>query len=104
MVLADKEQPVNWKWDEVVRQNSTTNWEFVPVGSQHRNGLSESTVKVLKKSLHLALTPGTVLKYSELVTLLAKISHSVNSRPLGIGSARGLPLSTHSQSTSTGQN
>ena len=86
MVLADKEQPVNWKWEEVVRQNSTTNWEFVPVGSQHRNGLSESTVKVLKKSLHLALTPGTVLKYSELVTLLAKISHSINSRPLGIGS------------------
>ena len=30
--------------------------------------------------------PGTVLKYSELVTLLAKISHSINSRPLGLGS------------------
>ena len=34
----------------------------------------------------MALPPGTVLKYSELVTLLAKIAHSVNSRPLGIGS------------------
>ena len=26
IVLADKEKPGNWKWDEVVRKNSTTNW------------------------------------------------------------------------------
>ena len=84
MVLAEKEKPENWKWEEVVRQNSASHWEFVPVGSQHRNGLPESLVKVLKKSLHHALAPGTVLKYSELVTLLAKISHAVNSRPIGL--------------------
>ena len=36
--------------------------------------------------MHHAITPGTVLKYSELVTLLAKISHSINSRPLGLSS------------------
>ena len=70
----------------MVRSNSTTDWKFVPVESQHRNGLAESTVKVLKKCLHHALPPGTVLKYSELVTLLAKISHNINSRPLGLGS------------------
>ena len=86
MVLAEKEKPGNWNWNEVVRKNATTNWNFVPIGSQHRNGLSEAQVKILKRSLHLALPPGTVLKYSELITLLAKIAHSVNSRPLGIGS------------------
>lgn len=86
IVLAEKEKPGNWKWEEVVRKNSTTTWEFVPIGSQHRNGLSESQVKVLKKCLHHALTPGTVLKYSELITLLAKIAHSINSRPLGLSS------------------
>ena len=86
MVLAEKEKPGNWNWSEVIRKNSTTNWVFVPIGSQHRNGLSESQVKVLKRCLHLALSPGTVLKYSELVTLLAKIAHSVNSRPLGLSS------------------
>ena len=86
MVLAEKEKPVNWKWKDVVRNNATTNWEFVPVGSQHRNGLSESLVKILKKSLHHALSPGTVLRYSELVTLLAKIAHAINSRPLGLSS------------------
>ena len=86
MVIAEREKPENWKWDEVVRNNSASNWEFVPVGSQHRNGLPESLVKVLKKSLHHALAPGTVLKYSEMVTLLAKISHSINSRPIGLSS------------------
>ena len=86
MTLAEKEKPVNWKWEDVVRNNSATNWEFVPVGSQHRNGLPESMVKILKRCLHLALPAGIVLKYSELVTLLAKISHCVNSRPIGLGS------------------
>ena len=86
MVLAEKEKPANWKWEDVVKKNSASSWEFVPVGSQHRNGLPESLVKVLKKSLHHAITPGTVLKYSELVTLLAKISQAINSRPLGLSS------------------
>ena len=79
MVLGNKEMAVNWKWEEVIRKNGTTSWEFVPIGSLHRKGLSEAQVKVLKKSLHLAISPGTVLKYSELVTLLAKIAHSVTS-------------------------
>ena len=86
MTLAEKEKPSNWKWNDIVRRNSTTNWEFVAVGSQHRNGLSESQVKVLKKSLHHALPPGAVLNYAELVTLLSKISYSVNSRSLGLSS------------------
>ena len=84
MALAEKEKPANWKWSDIVQKNSTTNWEFVPVGSQHRNGLSESQVKILKKCLHHALPPGAVLNYAELITLLSKISYSVNSRPLGL--------------------
>ena len=49
MVLAEKEKPKNWNWNEVIRKNATTNLDFVPIGSQHRNGLSEAQVKVLKK-------------------------------------------------------
>ena len=86
IVLAEQESsPKKWDWKEVVRRNSTTKWEFVPIGSAHRNGLAESTVKILKKSLRHALAPGVELKYSEMITLLAKISHTINSRPLGIG-------------------
>ena len=64
--------------------NAATDWKFVPIGGQHRNGLSEASVKILKKSLSLALHPSVELTYAELVTLLAKISYSVNSRPLSI--------------------
>ena len=57
----------------------------MPVGSQHRNGLPESCVKVLKKSLDHALHPGVILDYGEFITLLARISYSINQRPLGLG-------------------
>ena len=46
--------------------------------------MSEATVKVLKKSLALALHPSIDLMYSELVTLLSRISYSINSRPLTV--------------------
>lgn len=84
LVIAAKESPENWDWTRVTRENSTTSWEFVPIGSQHRNGLPEACVKVLKKSLSHALHPGVILSYDELVTLLARISYSMNQRPLGL--------------------
>ena len=83
---ADKESPGKWNWQKITRDNSASTWQFVPVGSQHFNGLPEATVKVLKKSLSLALHPGVELNYPELITLLAKISYSINARPLGLAS------------------
>ena len=71
-------------WDKVAAKNPKTEWIYVPAGAQHRNGMSEAMVKVMKKSLHLALQPGTVLTYAEMVTLLAKITYSINSRPLSL--------------------
>ena len=41
-------------------------------------------VKALKRSLVQTLHPGVILTYDELVTLLARISCSLNSRPLGL--------------------
>ena len=38
------------------------------------------------------MKPTTVLRYSELVTLLAKIAYAINSRPIGIS-----PISQESQ-------
>ena len=85
IALSNKDLPVNkLDWQAVVAENSATDWTFVPIGGQHRNGLSESTVKVLKKSLDLALFKGVEITYSELVTLLAKITYSINSTPLSI--------------------
>ena len=81
---AEKESPSKWDWSRITRENCASNWQFVPIGSPHFNGLPEATVKVLKKSLSLALPPGVELNYPELVTLLARISYTVNSRPLGL--------------------
>ena len=83
--VANRDMPsVRLDWKEVTAKNSATDWTFVPVGCQHRNGISEATVKVMKKSLSLALSPGVELTYAELVTLLSKITFSINSRPLTI--------------------
>ena len=85
IVLANKDSPsIQLDWKKVVSVNCATDWKFVPIGGQHRNGLSEATVKVMKKSLALALHPSVELVYAELVTLLARISYSINSRPLTI--------------------
>ena len=86
LVLAKKESPESWDWERVKKENSASTWEFVPAGSQHHNGLPEAMVKALKRSLALALNSGVILAYNELVTLLARISCSINSRPLGLSS------------------
>ena len=83
-IISKMETPVGWNWDEVAKKNCNTTWVFVPAGSQHHNGLPESMVKALKKTLAQALNPGVILTYDELVTLLARISCSINSRPLGL--------------------
>ena len=82
--LADKQAPGSWDWSRITRENNASTWHFVPIGSPHFNGLPEATIKVLKKTLSLALHPGIDLSYPELVTLLAKFSYTVNSRPLGL--------------------
>ena len=100
-ILAEKEEskkssPVNWDWKRIIRDNSASSWQFVPIGSPNFNGLPEATVKVLKKTLSLALPSGVLLSYPEMVTLLAKISYTVNSRPLGL--ARISPTSQQEDS------
>ena len=86
LVAANKVVAGQLDWKEVVEKNPKSEWIFVPAGAQHRNGISEATVKVFKKSLGLALSPGKVPTYAELVTLLSKISYSINTRPLTLQS------------------
>ena len=81
---ANQVTPSNWDWAKIMRENNASTWDFVPVGSPHFNGLPEATIKVLKKTLSLVISPGVELTFPELVTLLAKISYTVNSRPLGL--------------------
>ena len=85
IVVAKKDMPAQaYDWDKVTKDNKCSSWEFVPVGCQWRNQ-TEAMVKVLKTALHHALPTGQVLRYSEMVTLLARVAFSVNSRPLALG-------------------
>ena len=86
IIMKKGETPAGWDWNKVQEKNSTTVWKYVPAGSQHHNGLPESMVKALKKSLTQTLHPGVITTYDELVTLLARISCSINSRPLALSS------------------
>ena len=44
IVLANKDSPSNQlDWKKVTSVNSATDWKFVPIGGQHRNGLSEES-------------------------------------------------------------
>ena len=74
----------SWDWDRIVRENKASNWKFVPVGCQWRNGFVERMVATTKNSLDLALPRGRTPTYSEMVTLLARITNSINSRPIGV--------------------
>ena len=57
----------------------------MPIACQWRNQ-TEAMVKIMKKALSGALPVGKELKYSEMVTLLARITFSINSRPLALAS------------------
>ena len=81
---AEKDMPVKWDWSKVTSENNASSWKFVPIGSQHHNGLPEAMVKAVKKSLTQTLSSGIVLAYDKLVTLLARIACSINSHPLGL--------------------
>ena len=75
-IVANQDLPCNkYNWERIISATSSSTWTFVPAKAQHRNGLAESTVKVMKKSLSLALGPGVELTYPELVTLLTKIGY-----------------------------
>ena len=83
--VEEQDKPSNkYDWKLVMSRDSRTKWIFVTAGGQHRNGLAEATVKVMKKSLNLGLQSGEILTYAEFVTLLARTATSVNSRPLSI--------------------
>ena len=86
-----KEDPKNWKWDKIAKitARSGTIWDFIPAGSQYKNGLAEARVKATKSTLQHVLATSIVLtkptiNYAELTVLLSRVSNIINDRPLGV--------------------
>ena len=88
-----KGSPDSWDWDGLAQKaaQSGTKWRFAPPGCQWRDGLAESRVKALKKSMEHIANEGP-LNYAKYCTVLARIETIYNDRPLGIrhhGGAEG---------------
>ena len=55
-------------------------WRFTPPGCQFRDGLAESRVKMMKKTL-VHLTAGGDLNYAEYECVLARAANVINEQP-----------------------
>ena len=74
-----------WDWTNV-KSWATSNkiiWDIVPADSQHMNGLSESMIRSIKRSIKHVIGEN-VLSFSEFQLMMYEIANIVNSRPIGI--------------------
>ena len=81
----EDEDPEKWGWDEISKSSAKKGivWRFTPPGCQFRDGLAESRVKMMKKSM-VHLHSGGELNYAEFECVLAKAANVINDRPLGV--------------------
>ena len=70
--------------EKISSRTPLTKWTVLPPGAQHRNGLPEAMVKQVKRALYRSIPAGDTLTFPEMLTLVAKICNSINSRPLGV--------------------
>ena len=84
------EDPENWGWNQIAEDAAKfgTTWKFTPPGCQYRDGLAESRVKALKKTLS-HITSGDSLNYAEYCAVLARAADIINNRPLGVRHSGG---------------
>ena len=85
MMSAAKELTESWDWSTVSKwaNNNKIKWTVVPAEGQHQNGLSESLVKSIKKSIEHTIGEN-ILTFSELQLAFFEIANIINSRPLGV--------------------
>ena len=81
----DKDLLDGVKWSKVVEDTAKEGitWRHAPAGAQWRNGVCESLVKQMKKTLPM-LVDGGDWSYSQCVTQYRRAVGIVNDRPLGI--------------------
>ena len=90
----DAEDPTVWDWKKVASETARKGTEFkiVPPGCQWRNGLAESQIKAMKRSL-FQLASNSVIKsssptlnFQDWSLLLHRVANVANERPLGVRS------------------
>ena len=85
MKAAAKDITKDWDWSVVSNwaNSNKVKWTIVPAEGQHQNGLTESLIKCVKRSLHHVIGEN-ILTFSELQLALYEIANIINSRPVGI--------------------
>ena len=63
--------------------NNKIKWAIVPAEGQHQNGLSESLIKSVKKTIKHKIGQH-VLTFSQLQMIYFEIANIINSRPIGV--------------------
>ena len=89
LVAADKELMTMWKSMDMDKVNDTlaphgTEWVFSPADSPHRQGVVESLIGSVKRSIKVLYGHGLRLSWQEYVTLGHQVADLINSRPLGV--------------------
>jgi transposase InsO family protein len=75
----------HWDWVPIHEWSASRKieWIVTPAGGQHQNGLSESLIKVTKRSLKHKIA-GNVLTPLQLQTVLYECANILNTRPISI--------------------
>ena len=75
----------DWDWTTVSdwTADKKIKWTVVPAEGQHQNGLSESLIKSVKRSLKHTIGDN-VLSFAELQMVLYQVANIINSRPIGV--------------------
>lgn len=84
---------LNWTKVKNWATSNKITWEIVPADSQHKNGLSESLIKSVKRSIAHVIGEN-VLSFSELQLMFYEIANIINTRPIGLTHGED-PEATH---------
>ena len=77
-----------WDWQPIQQWavKEQIKWTLAPAEGPHRNGLSESLIRSVKRTVKHKITNGNILTYGQLQTVLYDVANIINSRPIGITS------------------
>ena len=75
---------IKWERIEAFTARSGTKWVLTPRGCPWQNGMAESAVGLAKSTLAHQLDGNLSLDFSQLEALFLKVSHTLNSRPVGV--------------------
>ena len=81
--IAELTKDWNWSTVSIWAGKNKIVWKVVPAEGQHQNGLSESLIKSVKRTIKHTIVEN-VLTFSELHLMFYEVANIINSRPIGI--------------------